>query len=115
MVLSCYHHGPLAKQGILRNSRVVTIHISPKKPQGISKNAILLQWYMSKNMVTPWYFCVSVCKNCWIGGVGVFGTHSLAHLKAAAGPAGGPDPQAECVCECLCVCECRVRVYRFGP
>lgn len=48
-------------------------------------------------MPTPLYVCVNVCKDCWIGVVGVFGTHSLAWLKAAAGPAGGPDPQAVCV------------------
>lgn len=82
-------------------------HVTKNIFQGISKNAILLPWYMPKNMVTPWYFCVSVCKDCWIGVVGVFGTHSLAQLKAAAGPAGGPDPRAVCVC--------RVRVCRFGP
>lgn len=48
-------------------------------------------------MVTPLYFCVSVCKDCWTGVVGVFGTHGLARLEAAASPAGGPDPQAVCV------------------
>ncbi len=43
------------------------------------------------------YICVSVCKDFWIGVVGVFGTHSLSRLEAAAGPVGGPDPRAVCV------------------
>lgn len=41
------------------------------------------------------YICVSVCKDFWIG---VFGTHSLSQLEAAAGPVGGPDPRAVRVC-----------------
>lgn len=70
----------------------MVLQVIPRYTMILSLKSKLLMYQKHGNT-----FCVSLCKDCWIVVVGVFGTHSLARLEAAAGPAGGPDPRAVCV------------------